>query len=314
MKILIRTPKFIGDTIMMLPALFLLQDKYSDAHFTIVCNPHFEALFRGMNVTLIIDESRQRKGIFKHQKLLQTLRQEKYDLGILFHNSLSSALLFKLAYITAIIGYKNDGRQFLLDFAPKIDRARHYINHYANLVNLYLDTPYTTLPKVVLHSQNQTRFSKHSQPTIAFVLGSEKGYRGYPEDLSLALCELLQNKPYQVLFLGDKEDAKTNALYAKALPDSHDFSGTTSVAEFIDIIADVDLLITIDTSAMHIAAATGTKFITLLGKGTSAFSLVQPKVDFGSYLYAGEDCIDDASQIRALKPKVIIEEIEKRLS
>jgi heptosyltransferase-2 len=235
-------------------------------------------------------------------------------LGVLFHNSLSSALLFKLAHIKVIIGYQNDGRQFLLNFAPKIDRARHYINHYANLVNLYLDKPYTTLPKSVLQTQKQTSFSKTSQPTIALVLGSEKGHRGYPKDLSLALCELLQNSHYQILFLGDKEDAKTNLLYAKALPNSQNFSGETSLAEFIDIIADVDLLITIDTSAMHIAAATKTKFITLLGKGTSAFSIVQPKVDFGSYLYAGEDYIDDAAQIRAISPKMILTEIEKRLS
>jgi ADP-heptose:LPS heptosyltransferase len=62
MKILIRTPKFIGDTIMMLPALFLLQKRYPDAHFTILSNPHFEALFRGMNITFIVDNSRQEKG------------------------------------------------------------------------------------------------------------------------------------------------------------------------------------------------------------------------------------------------------------
>lgn len=97
------------------------------------------------------------------------------------------------------------------------------------------------------------------------------------------------------------------------LPKALNFTGKTDIATFIDIIADVDLLVTIDTSAMHIAAATNTKFIALIGQGTSPFCLIKPKVPFGSYLYHGEYALADYDQIRTITPKMVMTEIEERL-
>ncbi len=315
MKIIIKTPNFIGDTIMMLPALILLQRHYKDAQFTVVCPAHSKDLFRGYEIeTIIIDDTRGKDRIKKSLKLLKKIRKDHYDLGVLFHNALSGALLFKLAKIDKIIGYKNGGREILLDFAPKINRSRHYINHYANLINNYMGGIYDTLPPTKLYTSKQTAYEKSSQKTIALVLGTDKGDRGYPLEHSKKLCLLLEKKPYQILLLGDKNDQRTNSIYHALLPDAIDLTGKTSIAAFIDIIASVDLLVSIDTSAIHIAAATHTNFITLLGQGTSAFSIVKPKVDFGSYLYGGESCIKDSDQIKAIAPEMIIDEIEKRLS
>ncbi|HIP43851.1 MAG TPA: glycosyltransferase family 9 protein [Sulfurospirillum arcachonense] len=314
MNIIIKTPNYIGDTIMMLPALFLLQDSYKEAKFTVVCKPYFEQLFRGLDIHhFIIDNTRETKRVSRSISLIKAIRQESYDLGVLFHNALSSALFFKLAKIDKIIGYNHDARGFLLTYAPKINRSRHYINHYANLVNNYLEKPYKKLPPVKLHSKKQTYFKKSSSPTIALVLGSDKGARGYPRDLSQSLARLLANIPYQILLLGDNNDIPSNALYADAIPSAINLTGKTDISGFIDIIADVDLLVTIDTSALHIAAATNTNFVALLGQGTSAFSVIKPKVSFGSYLFRGEDCLIDSDQIRMISPQMILSEIEKRL-
>ena len=43
-----------------------------------------------------------------------------------------------------------------------------------------------------------------------------------------------------------------------------DLSGKTSVGELVTSIANMDILITIDSAAMHIAAAVKTAFIALL--------------------------------------------------
>ncbi len=315
MEIIIKTPNFIGDTIMMLPALTLLQNHYPDASISVLCPAHCADLFRGYGIKeIIIDNTKGKNRLRQSIKLLKKLRQNHYDLGILFHNALSGALLFKLSKIQTRIGYKNGGREILLDFAPKINRSRHYINHYANLINNYMGGIYDTLPPTKLYTSKQTAYEKSSQKTIALVLGTDKGYRGYPLDAAQKLCALLAKKPYQILLLGDTHDQRTNNIYHTLLPNAIDLTGKTSIATFIDIIASLDLLVTIDTSAMHIAAATQTQFITLLGQGTSAFSIVKPKVAFGSYLYEGESCIKDADQIKALKAETILHEIEKRLS
>ncbi len=314
MHIIIKTPNFIGDTIMMMPALFLLQDYYKDAKFTVVCKPHFQDLFRGLDIDdIIIDDTRGKRRVAKSFTLLSRLRENSYDLGVLFHNAFSSAALFKLAKIDKIIGYSHDGRGFLLDFAPKINRSKHYSNHYASLVNNYLSNHYTHLPALKLHTEKQTHFKKISHPTIALVLGCDKGDRGYPRDLSQQLSSLLQQTPYQILLLGDTQDIPSNKFCEEMLPKALNFTGETDIATFIDIIADVDLLVTIDSSAMHIAAATSTKFITLLGQGTSPFSIVKPKSSFGSYLFHDEHCLIDSNQIKTITPSMIMNEITERL-
>ncbi len=315
MKIIIKTPNFIGDTVMMMPTLLLLQKHYKEAEFSVVTPAHCKDLFRGYPIKeIFIDDTRGKNRVQKSWTLVKKLRKNHYDLGILFHNALSAALLFKSAKIDTLIGYKNGGREIFLDFAPKINRARHYSNHYAHLVNAYLGDIYEILPPTKLFVQAQTLYTKTSTPTIALVLGSDKGDRGYPHDKAISLCKQLQQLPYQILLLGDKHDKASNAQFAKYMPDAIDLTSKTTIAQFIDVIASVDLLVSIDTSAIHIAAATQTPFITLLGQGTSPFSIVKPKVDFGSYLYAGESLIKDSAQIAAIGEEMILNEIQNRLS
>ncbi len=317
MNIIIRTPNFIGDTIMMLPAFELLKLEYPTANFTIMCKESCIDIFRDKGIKkFIVDDSRlEKKGRFKKSLLvINEIRQERYDLGVVFRNTLVDACIFKLSKIDRVIGYDNENRRIFLDFWLKIDRTRHYINHYAYLINLYLDDRYQTLPLMQLNSKKSNLIYKKSQKIIGFVLGGDnKGSRTYPKDLSLELFKLLKNENIDIVLLGDKDDNQNNKIYEDYLKsiqiNINNLSGKTTIAEFIDSISSLDLLVTIDTSAMHISAATDTPFITLIGKGTSVFESVKPKVNFGKYLYQDNLDIDDNILISNIKPKKIKEAI-----
>jgi len=319
MNIIIKTPHFIGDTIMMLPALELLKMEYPNAKFTIVCREHSKDIFRGKEIEeIIVDDTKGKNRVKKTVALIKTIRNKRYDLGVLFRNPLVDALIFKLSKIDTIIGYENENRKIFLDFWIKIDRSRHYINHYANLVNQYLDNKYMTLPPMRLVTNEHNLISKNSQKLIGFVLGSDKNTRGYPRDLSLKLFKILKDKNFHIVLLGDHADMISNSLYENQLLEDKvkvtNLSGKTTIAEFIDTINILDILVTIDTSALHVGAATDTNFITLLGKGTSPFDVIKPKVDFGSYLFFAKAQIKDEEFIRQIKPVDIVDEIEKRLA
>ena len=317
MNIIIRTPNFIGDTIMMLPAFELLKLEYPTANFTIMCKESCIDIFRDKGIKkFIVDDSRlEKKGRFKKSLLvINEIRQERYDLGVVFRNTLVDACIFKLSKIDRVIGYDNENRRIFLDFWLKIDRTRHYINHYAYLINLYLDDKYQTLPLMQLNSKKSNLIYKKSPRVIGFVLGGDnKGSRTYPKDLSLELFKLLKNENIDIVLLGDKDDNQNNKIYEDYLKsiqiNINNLSGKTTIAEFIDSISSLDLLVTIDTSAMHISAATDTPFITLIGKGTSVFESVRPKVNFGKYLYQDNLDIDDNILISNIKPQKIKEAI-----
>jgi len=318
MNIIIKTPNFIGDTIMSLSAFELLKMEYPRANFTIVAQASCIDIFRGKGVDkFIIDKSRVSDK--NRLKLLKDIREDSYDLGVLFHNTFIDALLFKLSNIDTIIGYNKESRKILLDFSLKIDRNRHYINHYAFLINSFLDNKYKSLPPLKLNYNNTLLIKKDKKPLVGFVLGGDnKGNRSYPKLLSLELLELLKDENIDIVLLGDKDDNKNNKIYQEYLKaskkSSTNLSGATTIAEFIDVIAYLDLLVTIDTSAMHIASATNTKFITLVGKGTSIFESVKPKVDFGIYIYKDNLEIDDRGAISNIEPervkKAILESLK----
>ncbi len=296
---------------MSLSAFELLKMEFKDANFTIVCKAHSKDVFRKKGICeFIIDDGGK-------INLLKSIRNKHYDLGILFHNTLKDAVIFKLANIDKIIGYNNEGRKVFLDFYLKIDRARHYINHYANLVNSFLDNKYKTLPKIELYSKKSELLKEDSLKLVGFTLGSGKDSRSYPNKLTLELFELLKKLNIHVVLLGDINEAKSYKELEHKLKELKikytNISGKTTVGQLIDAISSLDVLITIDSSPLHIASGVGTKFITLLGKGTSAFDTVKPKVDFGTYLFEGQYIINDKDQISEIKPKLIANEIQKIL-
>lgn len=320
-NIIIKTPSFIGDSIMTLPTLELLKQEYPIAKFTIVCPSSSKDLFRNKGIDkIIVDDTKKSKNgrMGRTFSLITKMREEHYDLGVLFHNTFLDALMFKLSKIDTIIGYENENRKILLDFWLKIDRSRHYINHYANLVNQYLGNKYKHLPEIKLYSEPSKLLMKESTPIVGFVLGGKnKDTRYYPQNLSIELFNLLKKEDIKIVLLGDRDDSVYNSVYEAYLSKNNvnyqNLSGKTNIAEFIDIIATLDLLVSIDTSAMHIAAAVKTNFVVILGKGTSAFSIVRPKVSFGSYIFQGESVIQDKDMIYEVNPSTIKEKIMEKL-
>lgn len=313
-KIVIRTPNFIGDTINTTPAIELLKEEYPDAEFTLIGPAFIRDIFKyDRRVTRMICFE---KGKRKDRTLLKELRKEPYDLGILFINTFISALLFKMARIRKIIGYNNEGRGFLLDFKLKINRNIHYINHYATLVNKFLNNKYTFLPPLtVTYTKEETFGFENQQPTIGLYLGGKnKGYRRYPEQLSVELLKQLSG--YNIVLIGDKNDNLNHETYLKEarLPNAINLTGKTTVEGLINTISNLDLLITIDSAAMHIAAATETPFIALMGLSTSPTSVILPKVDFGKILKVENNMINEENYMNNLSPEIITDKIKSLLS
>lgn len=319
MNIIIKLPNFIGDSIMTISAIELLKKEYPDANLTIVCKASSKDIFRNKGIKKFIIEKNLSNRLKRALNLLSEIRKEEYQLGILFHNTFLDALIFKLSRIDIIIGYNKENRKILLDFWLKIDRSRHYINHYANLINQYLKNKYIDLPPINIYNEPSKLLNRNDKPLVGFVLGgTNKGTRSYPTELSLKLFQQIKNDNYNIVLIGDKQDNINNDIYQTFLEkeniDVQNLSGKTDIAEFIDLISSLDLLVTIDSSAMHIASATKTPFLILLGKGTSAFDTVYPKVEFGNIIFSGKNKIQDKHIIEAITPKEIRDNINELLN
>lgn len=309
-NIIVRTPNFIGDTVNMTPAIELLKQEYPEAVFTMVGPDFIDDLFK--HDPRIVACISFKKGHRNDRKLLRKIRQKKYDLGVIFINTFVSALLFRLARIKTVIGYQNEGRGFLLDFKIRLNRNVHYINRYAILVNDYLNKKYTYLPPLTLFYTEEPTFQFDNQlKTIGFYPGgNNKSFRKYPEEYAIELLQQLKN--YNIVLIGDGNDHLTHKTYQEKSGHPHllDLSGKTSIESFVNTIARLDLLITIDSAAMHIAAATRTPFIALLGLSTSPTSCITPKVKFGKTIKIENGLIDEAEYIKNISPEIVLKQVE----
>ncbi len=319
-KIIIRTPNFIGDTINTTPCIQLIKQEYPDAQIIIVCPDLVKDVFKyDFRITGFITypiKKRNKWSTYWH--IIKEAGRQKADLGILFTNTFISALLFKLARVKCIVGYKNEGRGFLLDFKPKINRNKHYINHYASLFNEFVGNKYTYLPELYLPISNKETFKfDNGQKTIGFYPGGKhKGDRHYPEQHAIELIRLMHNSGYNIVLIGDATDAKCHAEYLqKANCDNIiDLTGKTNIEDFFNTIAALDLLVTIDSAAIHIAAAVKTPFIGLMGLSTSPTSAITPKVTLGRTIKIENNLIREEDYMKNITPEIVIRNIQDFLA
>ena len=230
-------------------------------------------------------------------------------------NGRKKYLLFRLGNVKKNIGYNREGRGFLLDFSPEINYHKHYINRYAFLFNEYIGNKYVYLPELSLRYTGQKTFQfDNSHKTIALYLGGEnKEFRKYPDEYAVQLLRLLNRQGYNLLLIGDENDNIKHTQYAEEARIDHliNLTARTTIEGFINTIANVDLIITIDSSALHIAAAVKTPFIALMGLSTSPTSTILPKVPLGRILKIENNLIREEDYIRNITPDLILKTISE---
>ncbi|MBH0019133.1 hypothetical protein I6F40_01910 [Pseudoalteromonas sp. SWXJ133] len=127
------------------------------------------------------------------------------------------------------------------------------------------------------------------------------------------LALINQISPSHFILVGDNQETSENAKISQDLSDKNidfqDLTGKTNLTELVDIISSVDLLITIDSGAMHIAAATKTAFVAVVGLGTSPWSIVEPKCENKIFLVANGNSLNDAEIIKEISPEKKVETV-----
>ncbi|MEG2791907.1 MAG: glycosyltransferase family 9 protein [Odoribacter sp.] len=313
--IIVRTPNFLGDTINITPCLQLVKQEYPDALITIVCPEFIKDIFKYDNriARCITFPHSKRNKLSTYWRILKEIKKEKGDLGIIFVNTFISVLLFKLAGIRCNIGYKWEGRGILLDFKLPMNRNKHYINRYADLFNEFVGNKYTYLPDLYLPINGNTTFHfDNPQKTIGLYLGGKnKGYRSYPDTYAIKLIQELVQHHYNIVVIGDENDNIRHQQYVQEanINNCINLSGVTDIEGFFNTISHLDLLITIDSAAMHAAAALKTPFIALLGLSTSPTSTIVPKVSFGHILKIENNLIREEDYIKNITPEIILKTI-----
>jgi len=304
MNIAVRSPNWIGDGIMCIPALEKLKETHPGAEITLVCSPYLIDLFRSIPV---IDRFISLSGPSPNRSFWQTikkLRHERFDLGVLFTNSFSSALLFRLAAIRPTAGYRTDGRGFLLDRSirpPRINthHARYYLNLIETLNGLAPDESFAK-PRLVFddaekesrsqmfHDLGITSSTRVAGFAPAAAYGSAKCW--LPDrfrELMLGLHDRLPD--LELMVFGSTAEKPLIEKILAGLPfPVHNLAGAYSLRESLLLLSRVDLMVANDSGLMHAAAALDRPLVALFGP-TKPWQ-TKPLTDRATVIYHAVEC------------------------
>lgn len=311
-KILVIMPRFLGDAVMATSALQLIRQLYPTQHVYLLVRAHVSELFSEkplIDEKIIVDK---RFTLQRFSLLNFALHLKSYHFQLVYHfrNSFADALLCRLAGIKLQVGYSKNGRSLFLSHKYKLDTNFHYQYRYCNLVKQTRTTSTNVMPTVKLNAKKD-RLQENSLVTIVVYFGGKnKTSRHYPFELAIqCLSQLAEYQPCHFVLLGDHLEITDNNSLVTYLKQQHitvtDLTNRTSVSEMVNTINNANLLITIDSGQMHIAAALGIPYVAVVGFGTSPWSCVAPKVVHGIHLLPNSLQLCLSNHIREITPEQI---------
>ena len=200
------------------------------------------------------------------------LRRRHFQRGILLAPSFSSALMLRLGHVHSRRGTNTDHRSALL--TSVVDRAllahHHRTSIYMMLVTgeLPAERPVPVLT-VAREARAQFRALVGTQlPLIGIVPGSNAPSRTWFADRFAAVAAELARAGRTVVVFGSAKEAERTRDVAGGV--AIDLGGQTDLPTLAAGLAECDIVIGNDTGPLHLAAAVGTRTISMWGAGKPA--------------------------------------------
>ncbi len=276
-RMVLRSPNWLGDAMMMTPSVTALHQLYPQAHIAVVtktslvdvwsANPHISEIIQ-------LPQSRSTRNIYQFS---QSLREKKFDLGILFTNSISSTLELAWAKIPYRLGTPNGIRRLLLTHAVCPNSpAQHTVEQYLELVRYLGDVP--QIPDMYFPISDESRKSAEKLLQENNITSSDKmiginpgaafgtAKRWLPERFIELANELAKESNTKIVLFGGKEESQDIQKMADSIkPKAINLAEKTTLGELGACISRCNLFVTNDSGPMHIASALGVPMVAIFG-------------------------------------------------
>lgn len=292
-KILLRVPNWVGEAVFCLPAVEKLRERFPPAELTVLAQPPVAQLFRmrpEVNRVLAFDFRGHRRDLLGLLRLARELRSQRFDLAVLFHNSFQAALLAFLAGIPRRLGYARDARRPLLTHPipfPKPGELTVVHEGYKYLELLHRAGWLSALPvleRIPLQppapavERMRQRLREHGleeeekgsrrlrvvlTPGSAPANGLAK--RWLPERYAALADRLVEEYGAVVLLCGAPAEVSVGQEVVARMRTRPLWMIGDTLEDFVALLPLVDLIISNDSGAMHLAAGLGLPQVVIYG-------------------------------------------------
>ncbi|MDE1169970.1 MAG: lipopolysaccharide heptosyltransferase II [Verrucomicrobium sp.] len=262
--LLLRSPNWLGDAVMALPAVRSLRRGLPGAELVVAAPASLAALWRACPaVDRVVPLPRPRS----YRATVPLLRAAGPKRALLFPNSFRSALEMRLAGVHALTGLGHAGRRFLLPRAGRVAprpfswAALHQQFEYLHLAAALGGDGDAGGPEPLLRAGEGSREGVLLCPGAAYGPAKRWPAARFAE-VGRALAALGLGP---VFIHGAPGDRAAAAEVAAGVPGAVNRAGETTPEEFLAAVAGARLVVTNDSGAMHVAAACGTPGVAVFG-------------------------------------------------
>jgi heptosyltransferase II len=279
-KVVVRATNWLGDAVMSLPAIRAIRHAFPSAHLTLAARPWVADLYARESAIDQIILYAGSKGFQARRELAARLREEGFECAILLQNAFDAGLVSWMAGIPERIGYRSDGRGWLLTEAIPVpepgDIPRHERFYYLELlrragwIRSFPPVPYIRLEGAEAARESGERHLA-ALGMDGEVIGISPGaaYGNAKRWLPERFVEAAGGLSQCALIFGSAAERPLCEQVARLLErrgiSVRNLAGETSLREFIDLSAACRLFLTNDSGAMHVASALGVPTVAVFG-------------------------------------------------
>ena len=264
-RILVVKLSSLGDLFHALPAVHVVKEGLGAA-IDWVTQPEYADLVRCFADVDHVRVFPRRTLLRDGRAFLRELRRVEYEYAIDFQGLLKSALVTRAARARKRIGpsYSREGARWLYDcVAGRKDKNRHAVEEgldVARFFGLAIGDPQFPIEFPVVSPGGQA-------PRVALVPCSRWEAKNWPPERFAEVARRLSvEKGVSIYVLGGASDRDAcGALADEVGGDVVNLCGKTSLVEMAGTLREMDLVITVDSGPMHVAAALGVPVLALFG-------------------------------------------------
>ncbi|WP_395044157.1 glycosyltransferase family 9 protein [Flavobacterium sp.] len=285
----------MGDVAMTIPVIRAFVEQHDDVKITIVSRPFFKPFFDGIdNVNFFaVDVKNRHKGFLGLLRLYADLKLLNIDAIADLHNVLRSKVIRTLFALSGKkTAFTDKGRKEKKQltraenkvFKPLKSMFERHVETF-NKLGFSIDLNNPNFPKKAILSEAILKISSEKEKIpnsigtswIGIAPFAQYESKVYPQDLMKKVIDDLALNLNNIIFLfggGTKEIEILNS-FSKNKNNVITIAGKLSLEQELQLISNLDVMLSMDSGNAHIAAMLGIKVITLFG-ATHPFSGFSP--------------------------------------
>jgi heptosyltransferase-2 len=293
-RMVIRSPNWLGDAIMALPAVRAFKEGRPDAHVSVLTPAKLAGLWETAPYVDKVIPIPEESSVFQVAKRLK--EEPVFDAAILLPNSLRTALEVWLAGIPRRYGFPGHHRERFLDQIPLPPKKitgppPHHADRYLELARQagavvsasavdqtdLLRAPRAPAPepRAVCHLP-EGGIPANPPARVGIVPGAEYGpaKRWFPESFAAAANLVGEQIPGALwtIFGVEKDAEAAGKVLAGLKVPCVNLVGRTNLAQLMAELKKCDVVLTNDTGTMHLAAALGVPLVAIFGSTEPALT------------------------------------------